>query len=166
VYIYIFGTCVKFLNIWIYISSWWILTDYLCISIFIGLLFMDNLIHIHVYHNMCLCPHMYLTPCNSYFRVFNFFRVEGYAFKHLRVCKSLLSQTLNGKKRLHCRGLWRKLWRQNLLSILLVSEFSCVCFSRTASCKGVILAKHYVWFSRHYLDFQVMMLHIGTFSKR
>jgi hypothetical protein len=34
---------------------------------------------------------MYLTLCISEFflRVFDFFRVEGYAFKHLRVCKFL-----------------------------------------------------------------------------
>jgi hypothetical protein len=31
-------------------------------------------------------------------RVFDFFRVEGYAFNCLRFCKFLLSQTLNGQK--------------------------------------------------------------------
>jgi len=35
-YIYISGPCVKFLNIWIYISCKWILINYLCISIFLG----------------------------------------------------------------------------------------------------------------------------------
>jgi hypothetical protein len=38
---------------------------------------------------MCLYPN---------FRVFDFFKVEGYAFKCLKACKLLLSQTLNCEK--------------------------------------------------------------------
>jgi hypothetical protein len=45
------------------------------------------------YIRICIWHYAYLD-----FRVLDFFRVEGYAFKCLRVCKFLLSQTLNGKK--------------------------------------------------------------------
>ncbi len=47
------------------------------------------------------------------FRILDFFRVEGYAFKCLRFCKFLLSQTLNTQKgctflcvRCHFYGAW------------------------------------------------------------
>ncbi len=40
---------------------------------------------------------------------------------------------------LSCQGLWRKLWQRNSRSILPVPDLSCVCFSMTASCKGVML---------------------------
>ncbi len=85
-YIYIFETCVKFLNIWIYISSGWILIDYLCISIFMPFI-------IYVYVHICIWQYAYPD-----FKVSDFLRVERYAFKCLRFCKFLLSQTLNDNK--------------------------------------------------------------------
>ncbi len=85
-YIYIFETCVKILNIWIYISSRWILSNYLCISIFMSFI-------IYVYVHICIWKYAYPD-----LKVSNFLRVEGYAFKCLRFCKFLISQTLNGHK--------------------------------------------------------------------
>jgi hypothetical protein len=115
-----------------------------------------------------ICPYVWICLWHyAYpdFRVFDFFRVEGYAFKCLRFCKFLLPQTLNGKKvkdspLCFLSFWWNLVWQQgfflglciplvlaNLVSsselfIHLARKKPCLfCFVTTSRCFIIIILK-------------------------
>ncbi len=121
VYIHIQNLCQLFKYMNIHIQ--WMDIDWLSMHIHVHWFVVQW--QLNTYSCPSLCTYVWICIWHyAYmdFKVFDFFKVEGYAFKCLRFCKFLLPQTLNDKKVKHfplclLSFWWSLVWQQGFFLV-------------------------------------------------